>query len=55
MSFENPFNNLLKNILVAILKSPSLWRMINDKENHSLTYRFFSKPKSFPRPRGVIL
>ena len=55
MTCGNPFNHMLKNILIEMVDSPTLWKIRDEKEMDCLTYGFCSKPESFPRPRRVIL
>ena len=55
MTCENPFNHMLKNILIEMINSPTLWKIRDEKEMDCLTYGFCSKLESFPRPRRVIL
>ena len=55
MTCGNPFNHMLKNIMVEMFDSPYLWKIRDDKELECLTYGFCSKPESFPRPKRVVL
>jgi len=55
MTCGNPFNHMLRNIMVEMLDSPYLWKIRDEKELECLTYGFCSKPESFPRPRRVVL
>ena len=55
MSCGNPFNYMLKTILIEMIDSPTLWKVRNEKEMDCLTYGFCSKPESFPQPIRVIL
>jgi len=55
MTCGNPFNHMLKNILIEMVNSPTLWKIRDEKEMDCLIYGFCSKPESFPRPRRIIL
>ena len=55
MTCGNPFNHMLKNVLIEMIDSPALWKIRDEKEMDCLTYGFCSKPESFPQPRRVIL
>ena len=47
MTCGNPFNHMLKNIMVEMIDSPYLWKIRDDKESECLTYVFCSKPNPF--------
>ena len=55
MTCGNPFNHMLKNILIEMVDFPTLWKIRDEKEMDCLTYGFCSKPESFPKPSRVIL
>jgi hypothetical protein len=38
MTCGSPFNHMLKNIMVEMFDSPSLWKIRDDKEIECLTY-----------------
>ena len=55
MTCGNPFNHMLKKILIEMVDSPTLWKIRDQEEIECLNYGFCSKPEPFPRPRRVIL